>query len=387
MKPIVPLFFLIILIICGCTAYEIQQFEKIATAEDPSKRITQIIQKRGQQYARNPELLTADLESLRQRIAEYQKIIQSIWGKKDSKQPEKKRYVKYTDEYYSRAQIDFEKGLVVVETVAPDSQKERLSSAIVTTLLTPDDPRLVDLYSDSVPETTATPFLYKQVLDHKGQPIKSEQQAKSYTDHLMKTKLQRVKLGSQNGLRISFSLVKNHLELREYKYAGLVRKYSAKNNIPESLVYAVIDTESSFNPFAVSSAPAYGLMQIVPSTAGRDVFEKVKNKKGQPSSQYLFDPERNIDMGTAYLNLLQSRYLVKITNKVSRRHAVISAYNGGAGNVYKTFSKKQSSAVAAINDLQPEQVYKVLTKRHPSSETRNYLTKVTKKEKDFRKNN
>ncbi|MDH4319755.1 MAG: murein transglycosylase domain-containing protein, partial [Desulfobulbaceae bacterium] len=126
MKPIVLLFCLVIGIVYGCTAYEMKQFEKIATAENPSSRITEIIQKRGQQYARNPELLTTDLESLRQRIAEYQKIIQSIWGKKDSKQPEKKRYVKYTDKYYSRAQIDFEKGLVVVETVAPTSQEKRL---------------------------------------------------------------------------------------------------------------------------------------------------------------------------------------------------------------------------------------------------------------------
>jgi len=387
MKPIVPLLLFLIFILCGCAAHELQQFQQIATADNPSKKISEIMEKRGRQYAQNPDLFMADLQSLKKRIAKYEKIIQSIWGKKDSKAPGTKRYVKYTDKYYSRAQIDFEKGVVVIETVAPNSQKERLRSAVVTTLLTPDDPRLVDLYSDSVPEITSTPFLYKQVLDHNGKPIKSKQQAKRYTDHLLKTKLQQVKLGSQNGLRVVFSLVKDHRKLRAYKYADIVRKYSAKYNIPESLTYAVIDTESSFNPFAVSSVPAYGLMQIVPSTAGRDVFEKVKHKKGQPSSQYLFDPERNIEMGTAYLDLLQSRYLKNLTNKVSRRHAVVSAYNGGAGNVYKTFSKKQASAIKAINKLQPKQVYQILIKKHPHSETRNYLVKVTKKEKEFHGNN
>lgn len=71
-------------------------------------------------------------------------------------------------------------------------------------------------------------------------------------------------------------MVKDQIDIRGYKYANIVRKASRKYDIPEDLIYAIIKTESSFNPYAVSWANAYGLMQVVPKTAGRDVFKLVK---------------------------------------------------------------------------------------------------------------
>ena len=46
-------------------------------------------------------------------------------------------------------------------------------------------------------------------------------------------------------------------------------------------------------------------MQVVPSTAGRDIFA-MKGKGGQPSARYLYDPANNIDAGVAYLWILQN---------------------------------------------------------------------------------
>ena len=79
-------------------------------------------------------------------------------------------------------------------------------------------------------------------------------------------------------------------------------------------------TESSFNPYAISHANAYGLMQIIPSTAGKDVFDRVKNKPGQPSRDYLFQPHQNIDVGTAYLSLLDTHYLSRIRDPLTRKY-------------------------------------------------------------------
>ena len=165
-----------------------------------------------------------------------------------------------------------------------------------------------------------------------------------------------------------------------------MRKNSQKYNVTESLIFGIIKTESSFNPFAVSHAPAYGLMQIVPSTAGRDVFEKIKKSAGKPSPENLYKPAYNIDIGTAYLKILQEQYLVKINDQNAKRYSVISAYNGGAGNVLKIFSSDRNQAVVNINQLPPEQVYQQLTKNHPKEESRHYLYKVNEAQKEFWRN-
>jgi peptidoglycan lytic transglycosylase C len=383
------LLLLLVLILSGCNSKNIRDIHDIARAEDPVKQVGKVLEQKGRDIAANPESLPKELKILMAKIDKFKRLVDSIWGKEDKREAGPKDYVKYTDKYYNRAHIDFEAGTVTVETLAPADQQAYLKKAIVTTLLTPDDPREVDLYSDASPKTgkSGKPFLYEQVLDHDGKAIAWEWRANRYAEYLLKTKLKKVKLGKRNGLQVQFPLIASHQQVRAYKYASLVQKYSKKYKVTESLIYGVIKTESSFNPFAVSHAPAYGLMQIVPSTAGRDVFEKIKQRSGQPSPNYLYVPENNIDTGTAYLKILQENYLVKVHNNNSRRYSVISAYNGGAGNVLKTFSRDRNKAIEQINKLSPSQVYDDLTNKHPSLESRRYLYKVTQAQKEFWKSN
>ena len=68
----------------------------------------------------------------------------------------------------------------------------------------------------------------------------------------------------------------------EQKYLPFIRKAARHYNIDESLILGIMQTESSFNPYAISYANAMGLMQVVPHTAGRDVF-RMKGKSGLPS--------------------------------------------------------------------------------------------------------
>jgi len=58
---------------------------------------------------------------------------------------------------------------------------------------------------------------------------------------------------------------------RAKPYFALVKQQIKRFELSTSLVFAVIHTESYFNPKAQSQVPAYGLMQIVPTTAGVDV--------------------------------------------------------------------------------------------------------------------
>lgn len=86
--------------------------------------------------------------------------------------------------------------------------------------------------------------------------------------------------------------------------------------IPESLIRAVIHTESRFNPRAVSSVGAMGLMQLMPATA-----------------QYLgvqdaFDPRQNIYGGSKYLRLLANMFHGDMV-------LVVAAYFSGSGSVKK----------------------------------------------------
>ena len=165
--------------------------------------------------------------------------------------------------------------------------------------------------------------------------------------------------------------------------SAMVNKYAAQHHISPSLVYAVIRTESNFYPYAVSAAPPYGLMQLVPTSGGRDAYRKVTGSDGVPNKEYLFDSANNIELGTAYLNILAYNQLEGVGNDVSREYCLISAYNTGAGNVLKVFSRNRTEAVNAINRSSSSTVYKKLRAGLPYQETRDYLKKVVDYRKQF----
>ncbi|MGI9280376.1 MAG: membrane-bound lytic murein transglycosylase MltC [Endozoicomonas sp.] len=301
------------------------------------------------------------------------------WG--DEKSASNKEYVKYTNNYRTRVFVNFEQGKVHVETL----DRQDLKHAIIVTLLTPYNPDEVDLFSDKAVPIGEEPMLYGQVVDQQGKPIRWEWRASQFADYLMDNQLVTRSSAKGTVYSIDLDLVGDHLIKRQYQYASIVRQMSQRYKIKESLIYAIMRTESSFNPYAVSHANAYGLMQIIPSTAGRDVFKLVKRRNGQPSRNYLFNPSNNIDAGTAYLHILETRYLKNVRDPLVRHYAIISAYNGGTGNVLKTFHSNRTRAMAILNQMEPEEAFWALTRKHPKQESRNYLKKVTKAQKDFYK--
>lgn len=100
----------------------------------------------------------------------------------------------------------------------------------------------------------------------------------------------------------------------------------------------------------------------------------------------MFEPSFNIDVGTAYLKILQDDYLAKVKDGNARRYTVISAYNGGAGNVFRTFSADRDRALARINQLSPQEVFRQLNQNHPKLESRRYLVKVSEAQQEFWRN-
>lgn len=177
------------------------------------------------------------------------------------------------------------------------------------------------------------------------------------------------------------SLPKNSLSKRAEKFVGLAEKESQEWEIPASLIMAIMHSESSFDPKAKSLVPAYGLMQIVPTTAGHDVNRKFRKIDSPMRSTDLYIPETNVETGTAYLHILDTQYLKRIENPESRLYCIISAYNTGAGNVAKAFnpngSRNINRAAKIINKMSADEVYQKLLSNLPYDETKYYLKKVT----------
>ena len=166
-----------------------------------------------------------------------------------------------------------------------------------------------------------------------------------------------------------------------------VNTQAERQKIPPSLMLAIIKNESAFNPLAKSHIPAYGLMQIVPRSAGKDATKYLFGKQKLLSASYLYTPEKNIEMGAAYMHILYYRYLKHIKNPESRTYCTIAAYNTGAGNVAKSFigSYNIRKASREINKLTPKEVYQHLRNNLPYDETKKYLKKVTKSYEKYSK--
>jgi soluble lytic murein transglycosylase-like protein len=133
---------------------------------------------------------------------------------------------------------------------------------------------------------------------------------------------------------------------------GMIDRIAEQHGVEGSLVHSVIQTESNYNPLAVSPKGALGLMQLIPSTAKRfgvaDAFNVAENIQG----------------GVRYLRFLLDYYqndYVKAIAAYNAGEAAVDRYNGippyqeTRGYVYavarnlKTARAKQEAArIAAV---------------------------------------
>lgn len=308
-------------------------------------------------------------------IDQYANNIEQIWGSHEVLIAGPKDYVQYSDDLQTRVHINFVSGKLTIETLS-DNPIEQLKTAIVTTLLMSEPEDTIRQIQSSY-DVNKEPFLYRQIVDETGQPIRWQWRATHFAEYLVTNQLKARLSNNKQISYVTINLVANHVNERAHKFMPLVRNAANQYHLDEKLILAIMEVESNFNPFAVSRSDALGLMQVQQHTAGRDLYQRW-GKSGEPTKAYLLDPHNNINMGAAYLALIRDNYLAGINNPISMRYAVITAYNGGAGSVLRTFSSDRKKAVDIINTLTPEQVYKKLTSSHSSQESRNYLLKVNK---------
>jgi len=94
----------------------------------------------------------------------------------------------------------------------------------------------------------------------------------------------------------------------------MAREAAERHKVDPVLISALIDAESSWDPQAISSKGAQGLMQLIPETAD------------ELGVQDPFDPEQNLDGGVRHLRSLLEKY----DGDLDR---ALAAYNAGAGAV------------------------------------------------------
>lgn len=285
--------------------------------------------------------------------------------------------VQYSDDKQARSLIDLKQGKLIVEHLVTSDAESNMLRLLANALLTPDDPRQVDLRKVQTFSDTQTPFLLGQLVDALGKPIDTRAKADKFAAWAVVNKKQAVKTLAGDIYRIELPLDPNHKQVRAARFARFIEAASQEFGVDVNLLYAIAETESHFNPFAVSRTGALGVMQIMPDRAGRDAMKLLTGVDRQPNRQELTDPQTNIRLGAAYLALLQQHYLKEIDHPKSREYAVIAAYNGGANRAISVFADNKTRAVNAINALPPQMVYDSIKRRHASAETRGYIEKVT----------
>ena len=138
-------------------------------------------------------------------------------------------------------------------------------------------------------------------------------------------------------------------------------KYNAKKyQLEPSYIYAITRQESSFDEFAYSPAGARGYMQLMPTTAS-ETARKIGLKDYKKKSQ-LTEGEINLQLGSAYFNMLLKRYQ-------GNRILATAAYNAGPNRVDRWQGSKKGRAEQGLTmDSWIETI--------PYKETRRYVKNV-----------
>ncbi|MDH5516969.1 MAG: murein transglycosylase domain-containing protein [Gammaproteobacteria bacterium] len=334
---------------------------------------------------------------------EYKKSVATVWGNKHNDIPTNTRDVSYQDNMNQRSIIDYETGQIKVElALSPDAAKntalvqKQMQKAINSALNRGSDTRsIIEIAKNPSKSKPVGPALLANLVKTGGDKALSNSKRTQFITQQSK-KIQKTSTrGTDKQPRVivstSFPMISNHMRVRAEKYLKPVKKYSAKMKLPTEIVFAIMETESAFNPNARSGVPAFGLMQLVPTSGARDAYRLLFDKDKVVTDRYLYNPDNNIKLGTAFIHKLYYSYLSGIKSAEARTWATIAAYNTGAGNVFNTFAGKyrkskfgnrsnwKNQALSSINNKTPEQVYQYLKRNLPHKETQHYIQNIRKR--------
>ena len=386
------LFLIALIFSCiGCFAQVETEYEKYVREQ---KEQMQKMDKDNQAAMKKmQEEYEAYVKAEKEAFDKFVKERELVWGKGNVKESTQKDWVEYSNNGNTRSTVDFEKGEATIEIVQepgkPVDEKE-IEKNLKFLLTNKGKTKDYDSDVEKAVPLQEKPVLENQVKTPSGETVTKEkvnEQVKEIAKEV-KPEVKTVK-GADNKERqvvtIKLDLAPDHIRTRAEQYKKEIEKYCNKWGVDPALAYAIMQTESSFNPKAKSYVPAYGLMQIVPKTAGADCAQSLKKPFAAPTGNYLYEPENNIEMGVHYLYLLKKRYYTGVTNKDSQNLCIIASYNTGAGNVAKALRGDYNikKAIPQINAMSYDQLFKYFEKKL-MPETQNYIRKVTERMNNFK---
>jgi soluble lytic murein transglycosylase len=146
-------------------------------------------------------------------------------------------------------------------------------------------------------------------------------------------------------------------------YWPLIKRYAAERQLDPYTIAALIAQESTFTADVRSSANAYGLMQLLPST-GRQYARTLQISR-RFSIGMLTSAETNIRMGTAYF--------ADLVRQFGGVHYALATYNAGPNRVARWISERPGiDRDEFIDDI-------------PFPETQNYVKKILGTAEDYRR--
>ncbi len=360
----------------------------------------EFLRKEQEGYLREQEDFRRYLEEVNREFAEYKRIVErefrefrreviEHWGVYEGS--DRKKWVEYSPDYRVKRVFDFERGELRIEVRGEvenfrELVKEELKDFVTETTT---EAFRRDRVLSGVEKQVRRKLKHVRTAPLEDRPILTplifgkEEVTRSELERGVEELVERGEFRRKNSRVVvntfRIELPPKRLLLKAKRYKPYVVEESRKRKISHPLIFAIIHTESHFNPLARSPVPAYGLMQIVPHTAGRDVTKFLFGKPVILSPSYLYNARNNIRIGTAYLHLLYYRYFRGVRNPESRLYCTIAAYNTGPGNVARAFTGTGDlrKAIRVINRMTPREVYRTLLKKLPYAETRDYLRKVS----------
>ncbi len=316
--------------------------------------------------------------------------IMKKWG--DKKIDTKEEYVNYDKDLNARGSVNFKNGIIDVEVIVEkpkiDSKPKKAEKQRELLAKKRLQKKLKELLTQK--GNDQKPLLQKQIKTTRGKTVTKKNADKYTKNTINKSNIRKKEYKAKDGktrikYKVRINMVPNHIEQRAERFKTEVIKQSKRFKIKPSVAFAVMHTESYYNPKARSHVPAYGLMQLVPRSGGRDAYNYIYKKDKLLKSRYLYNAKNNIELGCAYLSKIRYVYFKKIKNDQAAYYCTVCAYNTGAGNVARaiTGTKKLGTTAKTVNAHNSKWVYKKLIKNLPYKETKDYLERVNKREQMY----